>query len=799
MRKNTRLRTTIFFIFLFFMTGCGAWRNFTAYFNLYFNTTQAYDAALADIEELRENIFELKEPRVTKDIDKNLDKVVEKGSKILQYESESSYVDDALFMTGVAFYYKGQYAKAIRKFQELAAQNAEDYQYKNKLWMAKGYLQLREFEKGSSMLEELKNEAIAAEKDDILKETYRTLVAYHINRDNIAAAINEASEMLNAIDDDELKAQIAYQVGMLYLNEEQTEESITAFESVLDYSPDFETEFKSKFEIAKLKKEVGEREESYKMLQELYNEGKYKEYWGDVYFEMGLMQFEDGNSEKAFEMFSEVDSVYTGTEGAGRSQLMLGEILKNEYADYDSALLYYDKVAKSKASAEIKEEAKDYSNSIRSYSLMKKDIRTTERQIQYLEEPNIFVRDSLAYLRFLDRKRNGNDEAQIPATRDNERYDPTIDNDALEEDERRADTTDAVNKADTVAVNDTLGTSLISGSFDLDDDEDYIVEERPIRPRVSLDSLRSQQQTAYFRLGNLFFVDYQRPDSAYFYYSKILESFDNVSNKPRILFALGAYYESTGEQEKADSLYNLIYTDYKTYQIANEAALKLGQPPLIIEEDPAKTLFLEAEEEIDKSNTDSAFVLLTQVEENYPESIYAPKSIYTKGWLYENVMDQPDSAISMYSKLLDNFKNSLYASNVQGKVEAYNVMLEAKAVEDSVAAEAQDSTKASEPSMIQGSIPDSSGIVNESNKENIDTLQTSVLDSIKTNEKELPTEPVPIDTTKGESKPVIKRDLQPKKIIEKDTLKVEKKTLESDFNILPDSTNTKDSTKAQRK
>ena len=793
MKKNVRLRTFSFLICLVLVSGCGVWQNFTTYFNLYYNTQQTYETALADIEALRENIFDLKEPKITKDINTNLDKVIEKGSKILQYDSESAYVDDALFMTGVAFYYKEQYAKAVRKFKELSIQEEEDYKFETRLWLAKSYLQLREFDQGSSMLEELKNDAIAAEKKDILKDTYRTLVAYQINRDNINAAITEAVEMLNAIDDNELKAQISYQIGMLYLGENQTEEAISSFENVLNYSPDFETEFKSKFEIAKLKKQLGEREESYKRLQALYNEGKYKEYWGDVYYEMGLMQYEDGNSEKAFEIFSEVDTVYASTEGAGRSELMLGEILKNEYADYDSALIYYNKVSKSKASEDIKKAAKENVNSINSYLGLKKDIRENKKRMNYIEDPNSFIRDSLAYKRYL-RSKGVDENSQIPGVNGREERFNRTEDEVVETNENEV--ANEIADSDSSLVSDSLATDSSSDEFNFDNDEEYIVKEKPERPKVSLDSLKAELQTKYFQLGNLFFIDYQKPDSAFYYYSEILNSSEDVKDKPKILFALGTYYESTGEQDKADSLYNLIYNEYKTHRVANEAALKLGKPPLIIEEDPAEKLYREAEDEIDKSNTDSAFVLLTQVAENYPASIYALKSIYTKGWLYENVKDEPDSAINMYSKLVEDFKNSLYASNVKDKVEAYNIMLEEKAAEDSIAAISENKepeqveipNSDSQPVQNEETVPeqDANSIIKDSLStdskiEKIDIKPSVTSDSAKVND----TIPTPMNKVERADSVTVKKKLLPQKEILKpvkdiDSVKADKKIIELD-------------------
>lgn len=675
MKRITKIKTAVVFFVLLLFSGCGVWQNFTTYFNLYFNTNKAYEEAISEIEDLKTGIFELKEPDLTQQAVANLDRVIEKGSKILQYEAESAYFNDALFLTGVAFYYKKNYAQALRKFKELALQEEEDYDLRSRLWIARCEIQLRNFENGVTILENLKTEALEKENNEVLVEAYKTLIAYYIDRQEYIQAISEAERFLEVADNDELKAQIAYHIGMLYLDQDQTEESAAAFQRALDYSPSFETEFKSKFELAKLKKQLGERQESYELLNDLYNEGKYKEFWGDVYYEIGLLEYEDGNVEKAFNIFTEVDTTYTESEGAARAELMMGEIMKNEYADYDSAKFYYDKVASSKTDPEIKEAARIYSNSVNNYLQLKNNIRTTDRKIEYALNPNEFVKDSLAYQRYLEKQEEENQQTgrNLPSNfladvnKANQKN-----NDDTSESESAQDTVDQ----DTTTVSDSLA---FDDQFNFDDfeiDEDYIVTEEPVRPQVGLDTLETEQAGNYFELGNLFFVEFHKLDSAFYYYSTLLSEFEEVPNIPRVLFALGTYYESIDQKQKADSLYTIIYEDYKTHLIANQAAEKLGKPPLIIEEDPAKDLFLEAEKEIYNYNTDSALVLLTRITDRYPESIYAPKSLYTKGWLYENVVNEPDSAVNFYSKLLDEFKNSEYASNVRNKVKAYTAEME---------------------------------------------------------------------------------------------------------------------------
>lgn len=730
MKKNLKKFLPAALVLL--LTGCGIWTDFTTYFNLYFNTTKLYEEVQLDIENLEKEPFQLKEPVISNAIKTKLNSLQEKASKILQHNAESSYFDDAVFMSGYAFYYNGDYVKAKRKFTELASLNDEDYELKSKMWIGKCDLQLRNFDAGMGLLKEVKDSAIVREDDDVLKDVYKIIIGYHIDRGEYTTAITEAENLIKISGDDELNALAAYQIGLLYLEDQNEKAAVEAFESVLDYSPDFETEFNSKFQLAILNKELGNIEESREMLNELYNEGKYSPFWGDVYFQLGLIEYEAENYDAAFKIFTDVNELYSKSKGALESQLMLGEIMRTVYADYDSAKVYYDKVKGDNSDPELKEKAFLYSQSITNYLNLKDDIDKSERQIVYLQEPQEFLRDSLAYERYLATKTNRDDKNKQKESQK-----------APENEEENQDVTpsDSSNVTDSTKTQSAQDSLFAQTTTDLSFDDEYLLEVKPVYPTVGVDSLESNIAKDYFALGNLFFTDLIRPDSAYYYYNQLLTEFPNTKYKPRVLFALGTYYETRENKAKQDSLYQLVYDDYKTHPIANEAAKKLGKPPLIRKSDPAQLQYLDAENLMDQEYYDSTFVVLKKIVKDYPESIYRPKSIYTIGWLYENEVDQPDSAYKYYSILMDEYKNSEYTMDIRRKVGIYKTELERIEKEKQEAAEKQQEASSETPAEENAEGTENNSAQADSTVQVDSTMQTDstqtipeVPDTTKTND-----------------------------------------------------------------
>ena len=90
-------------------SGCSVWEDFTTYFNLYYNTTDLFDQAETAIKESQKDPFSLVEVPLPGNAQTLLAKVIEKCSKILQFQSKSSFVDNALLMVGKCFYYQKNY------------------------------------------------------------------------------------------------------------------------------------------------------------------------------------------------------------------------------------------------------------------------------------------------------------------------------------------------------------------------------------------------------------------------------------------------------------------------------------------------------------------------------------------------------------------------------------------------------------------------------------------------------------------------------------------------------------------
>lgn len=206
----------------------------------------------------------------------------------------------------------------------------------------------------------------------------------------------------------------------------------------------------------------------------------------------------------------------------------------------------------------------------------------------------------------------------------------------------------------------------------------------PPKPPLPLDSVMTRLATAKSELASLFYTSIGRTDSALFWYHRIVQDHPLSPLVPRALFTIAQIYsqDSTVSKPAVDSLYHQIIEQYPQTLYAAEARRVLGLPPITATPDTAEALYRQAEQAMLSGRNENAIDTLKLLVQSYPTSTYAPRAEFAAGWLYEQVLNQPDSAIANYQRLRARYPSSLYAARVQPKL--MEVELRDKAIADSL-------------------------------------------------------------------------------------------------------------------
>jgi len=137
------------------------------------------------------------------------------------------------------------------------------------------------------------------------------------------------------------------------------------------------------------------------------------------------------------------------------------------------------------------------------------------------------------------------------------------------------------------------------------------------------------------------------------------------------LYAIGSYYLTIDEKEKADSLFRIIYENYKDKNIVNAAANKLNLPLIDLNYDPAKEIYASAEDYMLETDYSRSIDKFWSIYKEYPKSPLAPKALYASAFILEDNLFLLDSAASVYDTLIAKYPTTLYVKKVSQKISIY--------------------------------------------------------------------------------------------------------------------------------
>ncbi|MBK9098113.1 MAG: tetratricopeptide repeat protein [bacterium] len=703
---------------LILLTGCGVWDNFITYFNLYYNANELYTKIEKQITDQKKDLFSIEPPAIPPAANADVQKLIEKCSVILQFHSTTSYVDEALLMLGKAFYYQRNYLKSQQKFKELLAADPEgEYALESQLWIGKCDMRLRNYADGLAQLKEVRDIAIEEDEEEIMEQAYIEEIVYRKTIEDIPAAIQVANEFLEISENETINAELWYEVGNLNMQIGDSQSAVVAFQNVFEHSPSYDLEVSANLKLGSALRTIGETEKAYEIFTNMRSEDKYADKYSDIDLEIGITENALGNYEAAINQLIMVDTTYKNTPVAGAAKYEIGNVYEHGIKLLDSAAVFYQKASTSSLPKEYILPAKEKQRLFSRYVLIKNDLNKYGKQLFYLQNPDQFSLDSMKYVQ--DSLAIAEEIAEVKELQESWSGLETL---LLGESDTTGFFMDSLKVADTLIVylkdsleyinRDTIFSkirnplpedSLLVAQFDsmftnrtFDPNAKVIFEQKkrerealanqliaalpdtlkfknnpPRKPKISEDSLKTLLAKNQLELGNLFLSEFDLPDSAYKYYHSNLTEYPDNSFYATSMFAMGSYYLTVDNQKSADSLFNIIYENYKNENIVNAAAVKLNKPLIDLNYDPAVDEYKLAEEFLLEGDYYSAIDKLKEIPKQYPKSTVAPKAIYASGWIEENELKDYSAAVTSYDTLIAKYPASEYVRIVAPKVTAY--------------------------------------------------------------------------------------------------------------------------------
>ncbi len=637
---------------------------FGTYFNKYFSAVEDYEEALKEYRASTISMYNRRldslnvTPTVQQSTKDKFTKVIERCSKIIQYNKNTKYFDQAVLLIGLSYFYSAEYLQAERKFDEfLSRLYSSAYMPEALLYLGKTKFKLGKNTEGETILKNLlKN----AEKNEIKSEIFQELAIYNLTRKNIQSAIEDLNNSIELTKDKEIKAERQFVLAKIY-SIYSIDKSAAEYDKVFKNASDFDLEFYAKLNEAKVliqQKRYSEASEILNRLNRKYIE--YPEFKQLAELETANMDFYTGNYKEARLKYFEVIAKYPTGKAAAESYFKLGEYYEKIKGDYLKALVSYKKAVETSSALDYFDLSRKKADIFDKYFSLKAVIADTTKIVIPAEEPDL---EKYKFDYEEQHNRGLRRENEPPPKGGNEPKGGGV-KDTLPGIDSLNDGSfvpgiqkDTIQKKDTVVVlmhnqQDTIKT-----------------------PPVNEDSIRAVKEntklTAYFELAEIFYYDLNQADSSIYYLKTIITNYSNPVWLSKATFYLATIYKSLGDSVKAAEYFGKVVKDFPNSVYANESRKNLGLAQIEQTFDAADSLISQAGRMYDTGQPDKMIPLLREAIVKYPDSPLMPKAVYSMGWVYEHVYPSKDSALKYYTTLKTDYPNSDYTKTVLSKLEFF--------------------------------------------------------------------------------------------------------------------------------
>ena len=335
-----------------------------AYLNHMFNAERLYDEAGEMRTARLDSVPDAESSTPSSEERMKYDKVIEKGSRVLErFPKNKKRTAEAVFLIGESFRHKGEWAKAITKYDEYERYFA-DYDSMRAVEYQRAYCLYRNQEFNISRFA---LEPVISDKKH----------PYYFQGLNLLSLLDEKSEFpdqaiaaLEAVLADTsgtpfMRGKAHFRLAGLYFKKEnwdKAREHYTAKEIELLNVRERQTAGEQAAECLVNRKDYLKAADEYKAL---YKVPEYESQQGVYLVRIGEIMFAAERNADAFVVLQKVNSEYPRTELASRSYYNLGYYEQTKTMNYDQAVIYYDSSFISRTISEYGRKSRDLRDALK--------------------------------------------------------------------------------------------------------------------------------------------------------------------------------------------------------------------------------------------------------------------------------------------------------------------------------------------------------------------------------------------------------------------------------------------------
>ncbi len=601
-----------------------SWRDFNAYFNTYYNAKTSFERGL-EIQERQEQPINPERPIRVHTAPRSagqsdFEHAIQKSADVIRFHPQSRWVDNAIEIIGMSYYYQQQYFSADQKFVELLSTTSDPQLQKRAiLWRGRAALELENYVEGINYAQ---SRLFSTEFDwepEIAAELKLVIAQLYVAREEYEDAEVYLAESLPDIEDRRLEMRAYFLHGQLLEILERYDEAFEAYYRATHQSnPNYDLIYYAELKLGIVARERGDIDWAYDHFVSMSRDDRHFEYITAIEYEIGrTLQVQDRFTEarRMYEHILQRRTQNPSREVQAKVYYGIAELYRDYYTDYPMAAAYFDSSATQATNREHLPRDFDADVMARSYG----DYTRLQNEIDHL--------DSLLWLAGLSQAELDSVVAEIrerriaemeEEARDRQRS-QMISMDGIDEAGMQADEetdygflnyknpgamqrmsqafqaywgqrplVDDWRRMEMVRVN--IVRQFEEEGEEVDDVDEAI--EQAVAPQaqamdVDLSEIpfteEEQRETrrmiaSYeYEMGNVFYTSLAEPDSAARYYRSVMSRFPDSELAPQAIYSLSELYQSAGDSVNAlqyamqlvDFYPNTIYAE----RMANRYAL----------------------------------------------------------------------------------------------------------------------------------------------------------------------------------------------------------------------------------
>lgn len=331
------------------------------YFNTFYNAQKYFRQAEKErrVHEEQHASWELEEgateayqvPRPQK-ADQLYDQAARKASRVLEDYKESELVDDAMFLMGRSFYWRGEYLRAVQSFRDLEVNfPASEYFNRARYWRALCMEEQRVYDQAQQVYRALFEEA----EEDVAALAGWRLGEIAFQTEDYIAAVQEYQSALDAFPGAKIRAGLWLNLGSALLaldDSTRYQEAEQAFREALREGPDRDQKYRALLNGGRVRYLLGDVEGALDVYEDLLADGGFRAYEGRTRLLIGAHYQQARDLERALVEYEQVRDDFPLSPASAMALYRTGLLYLQDRGDIELARDYFEETNREKSGSQ---------------------------------------------------------------------------------------------------------------------------------------------------------------------------------------------------------------------------------------------------------------------------------------------------------------------------------------------------------------------------------------------------------------------------------------------------------------